>query len=226
MGAVVRRGPRRRQRRAHPEDASRARRRRVGCRRRDGAARLDARLRRTRRRGMDARARAEPVALLVDTLRERATEPTEIAALRSARCCVARARPWNARASSAARSARWSTANRSRRARRSTCTRSAPAFSVVRVPLVRREGHPQGAGRHGQRRRARRRGRRAASPARDARRRPDDLRMRALVPGVGARRRRAPRARQPGLGDVRLAPGRATRTRSSGSTRSGADRAT
>ena len=62
VGAVVRRRARRRTCRADPEDASFADRRRVGCRRRDVAARHEPRLRASGRRGVDARTPADSVA--------------------------------------------------------------------------------------------------------------------------------------------------------------------
>ena len=103
VGDLVRRRARRRQRRAPPEDAPRADRRRVGCRRRDAAAR-HARPTTRRRSSPSGRPspRRAPSQLLLDTLRERLTEPAEI--VRSIRSHAARPAPRARRGATSSRS--------------------------------------------------------------------------------------------------------------------------
>ena len=184
VGAVVRRRARGRPRRAHPEDAPLAHRRRVGRRRRDAAARRDARLRAAGRRRVDARARAERRRSCCSTRCASARPSRPRSCARSARCCAVRA----TRSSGPASSARsmGTMVNRESIAPRTSInarTGRHRLLSVVRVPLADVKAIRHGARRHRQRRRARGRRRRAAPAVRrtrgdDA----DDLRLRVLCP--------------------------------------------
>ena len=204
-----------------PEDAPLAHRRRVRRRRRDAAPRRDPRLRAARAvtSGSPSRRRARRSSSSTACASARPSRPSSSA--RSDRCCAVRATRSSAPASSAGRSARWSTASRSRPARRSTrapvaivCCRSCASRSPRSRRSARRIGGTVndvvlagvGGGLH-----------QLLDCARRRRRGPPAARA---VPGVGARRRPARRARQQDLRDLRVAAGRRRPTRSTGSTRS------
>ena len=148
---------------ADPEDAPRARRRRLGRRRRDRPARLHARPDRPRAAAWVVEPRAEPAAgCFVDTLVERTTEPAEMA--RTARAPGARPRSARrrgpVRSGARCRSARRPQLDRAAHVVQRRRSAAAAASTGVRVSLDDVKAIRARARRHRQRRRARRRRRR------------------------------------------------------------------
>ena len=108
----------------------------VSTSRRCSSTRAPTSCRRSSRSGRPSRA-PSPSQLLIDTLARARDRARASSSVPSGRCCAARGTRSSGPVSSAGRSARWSTASRSRPARRST---GAPGrhrlLSVVRVPLA------------------------------------------------------------------------------------------